>query len=888
MVLLGMQHSQIPKVYEEYLPNVYRYSFSKLGNKADAEDIVSEVFLSLVQNYSKVDNPHAWLIGAARNLIYRKFRDKPQIEPLDAEEQTVSDSTPVENAVIDEALLEQVKSELNKLDEVTKEIIILKIWEDMKFTEIAELLETTESTVKAKYYRGLEQMAKKQTKMRVLTIPLLLLAIPQIVSAPEFVPSSTLVSSVEQSINFQPSTTMWQKMISKFKSLPVAVKVLLLALPILAIVSILFFLTYGKPGTPTETIPEQSSSTESTTTTPETRVIETDQAIWYLDIKEEVRPTLMTLIDQYFPFQMEYCKTGQDCYITVNGVTKPDYQIYTKSFAATTKYYLVGQMKTIYPGKNVYLALSSEMPYGDVVKGLPTEADIKLGVTFATLFIDLGDNKYVLGRDYDNVNILRQEPRILSYTAPDSFISEVKSMPEVGITFDAALDLDIVDSIHNREIDYKGKKLIVNSTVGRELFTSDSLAELYLLDTLGSGSQFYSNRDPKSSKLSVVDAVDSKISIRTVAGLRSELGKSGFNQPFVYYEDTAKEAYYSYTSRDLVWTASKVLEDFPDVADAGYQLFNTNTIQYIGDPIGCNFLNTQGMGLGGIVTPNSKLLIDISEELKQAKLDLGSGVQLAATTDQGDEIYIVTDKSWPLFKIFYDNRKIVTKSVAAVDYETYLQYEPVLLWKDTLGIWRAVFREDMVSPTCYAEPVIYLYPTTPTEVSVSLPRDLDIVRVEPKYSGVWNVLANPNGTLIDLITQKKHKYLFWEANAPLPTSPVIQQVVAKQDMSNYLTQTLNRLGLNATESADFMKYWLPQLQEASFYVMQFFDAQSIDKVIPLAVSPTPETAIRVLLNPIPVSSLPDMVQWGSDYQAPERIGFTLVEWGGIVKGMILE
>ena len=58
-----------------------------------------------------------------------------------------------------------------------------------------------------------------------------------------------------------------------------------------------------------------------------------------------------------------------------------------------------------------------------------------------------------------------------------------------------------------------------------------------------------------------------------------------------------------------------------------------------------------------------------------------------------------------------------------------------------------------------AKPVIYLYPETPTEISVKLQYNGTLDCTYPAYDNGWNVTAHPDGTLFDLRDNKEYSYL---------------------------------------------------------------------------------------------------------------------------------
>ena len=67
-----------------------------------------------------------------------------------------------------------------------------------------------------------------------------------------------------------------------------------------------------------------------------------------------------------------------------------------------------------------------------------------------------------------------------------------------------------------------------------------------------------------------------------------------------------------------------------------------------------------------------------------------------------------------------------------------------------------------VNGTIEAKPIIYLYPEQETKVSVVLGNPQNITCSYPKYIDGWNVVAQPNGDLIDLKTGRNLYALYWE------------------------------------------------------------------------------------------------------------------------------
>ncbi|MDO8517898.1 MAG: type II secretion system protein [bacterium] len=176
------------------------------------------------------------------------------------------------------------------------------------------------------------------------------------------------------------------------------------------------------------------------------------------------------------------------------------------------------------------------------------------------------------------------------------------------------------------------------------------------------------------------------------------------------------------------------------------------------------------------------------------------------------------------------------------------------------------------------KPVIYLYPTHTEHVVVTVDA-LSIDQSIPAYGTGWSVLAHPNGQLTNLSDGKSYPYLFWEGRSGKPAIDKTQgSVVESQNIESFLTNALRKQGLSASEASEFVAYWAPRMRDMPYVYVYFMPQADYDMLIPLHVSPKPDTVIRVymlwkgLTQPIVVTP--------QTFIAPKRIGFTVVEWGG--------
>ena len=174
------------------------------------------------------------------------------------------------------------------------------------------------------------------------------------------------------------------------------------------------------------------------------------------------------------------------------------------------------------------------------------------------------------------------------------------------------------------------------------------------------------------------------------------------------------------------------------------------------------------------------------------------------------------------------------------------------------------------------KPVIYLYPEQETDVRVTLDLAGELTCAYPAYGDGWSVRAAPDGTLTDESGQT-YRYLYWEGTSGTDYDFSTGFCVAGEDTAAFLEDALAQLGLNREEANEFIIYWLPQMQDNAYNLISFQQDVYTDSA-KLTVDPAPDTLLRVFMAWQPSEKFVDLPAQG--LSAPERTGFTVVEWGG--------
>jgi hypothetical protein len=177
-----------------------------------------------------------------------------------------------------------------------------------------------------------------------------------------------------------------------------------------------------------------------------------------------------------------------------------------------------------------------------------------------------------------------------------------------------------------------------------------------------------------------------------------------------------------------------------------------------------------------------------------------------------------------------------------------------------------------------AKPVIYLYPEQETIVNVQLDFAGKLHTTYPEYPKQgWQVIASPDGKLIDTKDGHEYSYLFWDGFWEVDWKIEEGFVVKGADTKAFLQKTLADMGMQPKEYNEFIVFWLPLLQNNAYNLIHFSQAQ-YEALAKLKVQPEPESVLRVFMvwkgleKPIEIPK--------QTFKTFERKGFTLVEWGG--------
>lgn len=159
-------------VYDWYLPRVYRYLLSRVGNVAEAEDLTEDVFLRMlgaISDYKKTGVPFsAWLFRIARNHLVSHYRKNGVRKGQETLDERMTDSRHDPAAIVEtQLMIGEVALAVQKLPEAQRDVIALRFAGGLSVAETAQVLGKRQGNVKTLQHKAvlkLQKMLRPETK----------------------------------------------------------------------------------------------------------------------------------------------------------------------------------------------------------------------------------------------------------------------------------------------------------------------------------------------------------------------------------------------------------------------------------------------------------------------------------------------------------------------------------------------------------------------------------------------------------------------------------------------------------------------------------------------------------------------------------------------------
>lgn len=176
----------LEEIYQKYALRVYKYLLSLCHNEDVAEEITQETFYQAVRCIDRYDGSCAiltWLCAIAKNQFLAYRRKNPVMENLETLEESAKKGmgnntgnfgTPVKKGQADNSISNSAEAtvmqtfdrielmkKLHLCPEPFREVLYLRIFGNLSFREIGEIMGKTENWARVTFYRGKEKLRKE-------------------------------------------------------------------------------------------------------------------------------------------------------------------------------------------------------------------------------------------------------------------------------------------------------------------------------------------------------------------------------------------------------------------------------------------------------------------------------------------------------------------------------------------------------------------------------------------------------------------------------------------------------------------------------------------------------------------------------------------------------
>lgn len=151
-------------LYSLYEQPMYRIAFAVLKNPSQAEDAVSEAFVRIIKNISKISKPESertkhYIVRIIKSTAINCYRQNRR----DSERSASMDNSVFEIRDADDGISRYLRREsfantISELDEVDRRIISLRYEEGLSYRDVARILSMREAAVRKRFERAKKKL----------------------------------------------------------------------------------------------------------------------------------------------------------------------------------------------------------------------------------------------------------------------------------------------------------------------------------------------------------------------------------------------------------------------------------------------------------------------------------------------------------------------------------------------------------------------------------------------------------------------------------------------------------------------------------------------------------------------------------------------------------
>ena len=154
----------IETIYAQFSTKVMGYIHARVRNRADAEDLCSDVFEKIQRKLADFDPSKAsvstWVFTITRNTVIDHYRRSKPAEELD---ETLSDDTEIDEGLLNSESLSELAGALRALPEELRDLIVLRYYDGKPLIEVAEIMGLSYGAVKLRHQSAIAKLRRLLT-----------------------------------------------------------------------------------------------------------------------------------------------------------------------------------------------------------------------------------------------------------------------------------------------------------------------------------------------------------------------------------------------------------------------------------------------------------------------------------------------------------------------------------------------------------------------------------------------------------------------------------------------------------------------------------------------------------------------------------------------------
>ena len=157
-----MKKAEMDEIYQKNAAMIYKYLWGLTQDIELAEELTQETFFQAVKGIDKFRGDckiSVWLCQIAKNLWYKELEKRKRRKIVELDD-TIPSGENVENESLDNLEKIEIFRLMHGLDDVTREVMYLRLTGELQFSEIADIMGKTENWARVTYYRGKQKIMK--------------------------------------------------------------------------------------------------------------------------------------------------------------------------------------------------------------------------------------------------------------------------------------------------------------------------------------------------------------------------------------------------------------------------------------------------------------------------------------------------------------------------------------------------------------------------------------------------------------------------------------------------------------------------------------------------------------------------------------------------------